>query len=153
MKIIIIWLIKMEEELKEELLYQIERVIKSNDNLTIYCENQAERFELTFRENNLFIEFHDQEVYNPQDGESYTINHYEYYNSLEEVQEGAIDFIKEYNAIYDIEIKRNNRVLFSKENFEKSIKHKIKNVHKREIGSSRFCHIGSCFFSCGFFSS
>lgn len=134
MKIIIILLFKMEEELKEELLYQIERVIKSNDNLVIYCENQAESFELTFQGNNLFIEFSDQEIYNPQDGEGYPVNNYEYYNSLEEVQEGAIDFIKEYNAIYDIEIKRNNKVLFSKENFEKSIKHKIKNLPKREIG-------------------
>jgi len=124
----------MDNELKEELWYEIDRVIKSNDNLVIYCENQAEHFELTFQGNNLFIEFVDQEVYNPQDEEGYNVNEYEYYNSLEEVQEGAINFIKEYNAIYDIEIKRNNRVLFSKENFEKSIKHKIKNLPKREIG-------------------
>jgi hypothetical protein len=123
----------MEEQIKEELLNKIEHVIKSNDNLFISCENEEEGFELRFQgHNELYIEYTDREVLYQEEG--YAENEIEDYNSLESLQEGAIDFIKENNAIDNIQIKRNGILLFSGENFKKMIYHKIKNHRKREIG-------------------
>ena len=123
----------MEEQIKEELLNKIKRVIKSNDNLFIYCENEEEGFELRLQGNNeLYIEYTDREVLYQEEG--YAENEIEEYNSLGSLQEGAIDFIKENNAIDNIQIKRNGILLFSGENFKKMIYTKIKNHRKREIG-------------------
>ena len=111
---------------------EIERIIKSNDNLDIECANDDERFQLTFQwNNNLYIEFTDREVLYQE--ETITIDQVLENSSLEDLQESTLDFIKEYNAIKYIEISKGKQVLFSRDIFEKMV-NEIKNLHKRETG-------------------
>jgi len=111
---------------------EIERIIKSNDSLVIECENDQERFELTFQwNNNLYIEYTDQEVLYQE--ETITVDEVIENHSLEDLQESALEFIQDHNAIKYIEISKGKQVLFLRSDFEKMVR-EIKNLRKRETG-------------------
>jgi len=110
----------------------IERVIMSNDSLIIYCSNENEDFELRFQGNDLYIEYTNRQILYEDEG--YAENDLEEYSSLQEVQQAALNFILQNNATEYIEIRRNDRLLFSSEEYQNKINKAIRGLHKRELG-------------------
>ncbi len=139
----------IDREVRRELRKEIERIIKNNNELSIYCENNEEQFKIKFNYTDLIVNNKLKiryllDLYFVDDNED-TEDDEKYQDHLElkedilgEIQESTIEFIKENKAYNNVQIKKNGILIFSGESYKRMIYNRIKNYRKRETGMLHF---------------